>query len=498
MAISTAVSLSAVARVVGIQTRFVDLRQGNVVFLPQHLAVIGQGASSVTYATTKIQLSSAGEVGERFGYGSPLHLAAKQLFPVSGDGVGAIPVTFFPLEDDGSGVAADATITPTGTATKQGTVNIKIAEVEADAVLVEVDDTAADVTAKITSAINAVLDVPALATDNSTDVGLAAKWAGESGNDLTITIDEPGDLGITFGITNFANGATNPDVQPALDQFGNVWYSMVLNCLNQSDTTALDAINAFGEGRWGALTRKPFVAFNGVTTADVNTATTLPDSRASDRINGQLPAPGSNEYPAVVAARQLARIIVRANNNPAYDYGSLKANGIAPGTDGEQWDYPKRDQAVKAGSSTIEVRDGVVNIGDVVTFYHPSGEAVPPYRYLVDIVKLQNIIFNLDLIFVNEEWDGAPLVPNDQAITNRAAKRPKDAVTAINGVIESLGLNAIISDPDTAKTRTVAGINEQNPKRLDARATVQLAGNTNIKSVDLDFGFYFGVAPLVA
>ena len=65
-------------------------------------------------------------------------------------------------------------------------------------------------------------------------------------------------------------------------------------------------------------------------------------------------------------------------------------------------------------------------------------------------------------------------------------------------MIESLGLNAIISDPDTAKTRTVAGINEQNPKRLDARATVQLAGNTNIKSVDLDFGFYFGVAPLVA
>jgi hypothetical protein len=37
-----------------------------------------------------------------------------------------------------------------------------------------------------------------------------------------------------------------------------------------------------------------------------------------------------------------------------------------------------------------------------------------------------------------------------------------------------------------------------NPKRLDLTVTVQLSGNTNIVSVDLEFGFFFGTQALVA
>ena len=65
-------------------------------------------------------------------------------------------------------------------------------------------------------------------------------------------------------------------------------------------------------------------------------------------------------------------------------------------------------------------------------------------------------------------------------------------------MLDSLALNALISDPEAAKEATQAAINDQNPKRLDLVTTVQLSGNTNILSVDLDFGFYFGVQPLVA
>ena len=45
MPISTAVDASAVARTVGIQTQFIDTNVGGVVLLPQHLAIIGQGAT---------------------------------------------------------------------------------------------------------------------------------------------------------------------------------------------------------------------------------------------------------------------------------------------------------------------------------------------------------------------------------------------------------------------------------------------------------------------
>ncbi len=117
---------------------------------------------------------------------------------------------------------------------------------------------------------------------------------------------------------------------------------------------------------------------------------------------------------------------------------------------------------------------------------------------MVDIVKLQNIIFNLDLIFATPEWDGAPLIPDDQPTTNRDAKKPKAAVAAVASMLDSLGLNAIISDPETAKENTLAEIDSGNPKRLNVSTTVQLSGNTNIISVDLNFGFFFGTSAIVA
>ena len=65
-------------------------------------------------------------------------------------------------------------------------------------------------------------------------------------------------------------------------------------------------------------------------------------------------------------------------------------------------------------------------------------------------------------------------------------------------LVAALGLAAIISDVATAKASTSAWIDSQNPKRLNVETTVQLSGNTNIVSVNLNFGFYFGAAQLVA
>lgn len=500
MTISTAVDASAVARVLGIQTIFKDLRgNGGITFLPQRLALIGQGATSSVYATTKAQVTSALEVGTTYGFGSPLHLAALELLPANGDGIGTIPLTVYPLEDDVAGVAATGDITPGGAQTVAAAYRVRVSGILSEEFVISVGDTVATIVAAITAAINAVLEMPVTAVDNlGATVDLTSKWEGTSANDIFVEIIGSTTAGTTFAITQPAGGLVNPDVTTALDQIGDVWESMALSCMDIADTTTLDLYSAFGEGRWGALTRKPLVVFTGNTEAAVATAITVPDARKTDRTNAQLVAPGSVNLPFVAAARQLARIIVVAQNNPPSDYGSQDASGIIPGTDGEQWDYLTRDQAVKAGSSTVEVKDGVVNISDVVTFYHPTGDPTPAYRFVCDIVKLQNILFNLDLIFATAEWDGAPLIPDDQPTVNRSAKKPKMAVAAVSSMHDSLGLEAIISDPETAKDSTVAEIDSQNPKRLNLVTTVQLSGNTNIISVDLEFGFFFGTSTVVA
>lgn len=491
MAISTAVAPSAVARVLGIETIFRNLRGGNVLFLPQRIAVVGQGTSAADYSTDKFQVTSAEQAGSRYGFGSPIHLAVRQLFPANGDGVGTIPVTVYPLEEDTGATAASGDITPSGPATENGTVRVLVNNIQSQPITIEDGDTDTEIAPKIESAINAVLAMPVTATAATGVVTIESKWKGDSANDIHAEIEGAVD-GVTFSVTQPTGGATNPDVQPALDAVGNVWETMVLNCLEIADETALDKFQTWGDGRWGALTRRPAVVFTGVIDSTVSNATAVSSTRTDDRVNAQLVSPGSNDLPLAVAARQLARIAVTANENPPRDYGSQPATGLVPGSDGAQWDYSQRDQAVKAGSSTVEVRDGVVTVSDVVTFYNPEGESIPPYRFVVDIVRLQNILFNMDLLFAVPEWDGAPLIPDDQPTVNRDAKKPKDARGALAGLADSLGDNAIISDPERTKTNTQVEIDSQNPKRLNGVFPVQLSGNTNILSLDLEFGFFFG------
>lgn len=496
--VSTAVDPSAVARVLGIDTIFKDLRGGRVVNLPQRIAVVGQGNTLSVYSTAKQQFSSAIDVANVYGYGSPLHLVARQLFPTNGDGVGTIPVTFYPLADDAGGVAATGDITPSGTPTLDATFRVNVNNILSSEFVIGVGDTVATMVTKITEAINGTLEMPVVAVDNTTDVQLTAKWEGASSNDILVAVTGSVANGVSVAITQPNGGAVNPDVDDALNQVGDVWETMFINCMELADVTTLGKFSTFGEGRWGALTRKPCMAFTGNRTATVAAATVVSDSRRTDRTNVQLVAPGSVDLNFVIAARQVARIAVVANNNPPKDYGSQQATGLTPGADGDQWTYPERDQAVKAGSSTVEVKDGVINLADTVTFYHPTGDPLPAYRYVVDIVKLQNILFNLNLIFATAEWDGAPLIPDDQPTTNRTAKKPKMAVAAINALIDNLGLAAIISDPETAKANTVAEIDSTNPKRLNVSLTIQLSGNTNIISVDFNFGFFFGTPAVVA
>lgn len=497
MAISTAVSLGAVARVVGIKTQFVNTNVGGLANLPQRVALFGQGASASVFSTDKRQITSSQEAGTLYGFGSPLHLASLQLLPLNGDGLGSIPLTVFPLEDDVSGAPAVGNIATTGAGVKAGALQIVVNGIPSSEFVVEVGDTEVELSPKIIAAVNGVLSMPVIASTALTSVDLTSKWDGTSANSLSIVITGATDTGAVFTVTQPVGGLVNPSITAALAQVGNVWETLVLNCLDVGDSATLDEFSTFGEGRWGTLTRKPLVVFTGHTLADPVDIVAITDTRKTDRVNSFLANPGSVNLPFVSAAGQLARIALIANNNPARDYGRQAAPYIEPGADGVQWTYVQRDLAVKGGASTVEVHDGVVDVSDTVTAFHPDGDPLPAYRFVKDIVALQNIIFNVDLIFNTAAWDGAPLIPDDQPTINASARKPKNARAALSVLSDNLGLVALISDPAYSKTNTRAEIDSQNPNRLNIVYPVKLGGNVNINSIDINFGFYFGTSAVI-
>lgn len=482
-----------VSRVVAIETIFKNFRVGQLFSLLQRVALVGLGATSVSYSLTKKTVTSAVEVGETYGFGSPLHLAALELLPVNGDGIGTIPLTIYPLDKTGL-VVSTGELAITGTATANGSIVVNMNEIKTAAIPIVSGETAAQALTKIVAAVAANLNMPADITDEPLPATITVKWGGETANKVNVTI-EGSVAGLTITPTNPSTGTGAPDVTDATGQFGDVWETMVINTLDIDNTTALDAYKTFGEGRWGATTKKPLIVFTGNTEATLSTAISVTDARKTDFINSQLVAPGSNNLYFVVAARQVARIVTRANEEPPYDYGSLNANTLTPGTDAEQWNLAQREAAVLGGSSTVKVKDSVVYLSDIVTMYHPTGDPSPAYRFVVDIVRLQNIIYNLDLIFNSTRWDGVPLVPDNQPVASgSSAKKPKTAKADIAALLDALGLAAIISDPETAKANTTVVISPTNNKRLDIVVPVQLSGNANVISIDLNFGFYYGGA----
>jgi len=340
-----------------------------------------------------------------------------------------------------------------------------------------------------------------------TDMAPTSKWKGASANRITMQIvDSLGDVltsgvadsnGVVFTITAMTGGAGDPSVSTQLTAIGDVWETMVLNCLDPENTTALDAYDTWGESRWGTETHKPAVVFTGWTgfgDPSVAAATTIPELRKTDRTNSQLVAPGSPDMPFVVAARQLAIIAKVANDNPATAYGGQNIRGITPGTSAEQWLLSSRQLALTQGSSTVELVDNMLQIGNVCTFYHPTSEPVLTKRYkkVVAIVKLQQVAYNLALIFGDEKWAAAPLIPNGQATTNPNARTPDDAKNEVDVLLDSLGLAAIISDPEACKEATTAEIDGSNPDRINVDVTTLLSGNTTVKDVNLYWSFYLG------
>jgi len=404
----------------------------------------------------------------------------------------------YPLDDHGSGVASVGDITPVVGTIVPGNYQVVINNIASDPFSVVIGDTAGTIVDKMVIAVNAVSSMPVIASDSTTKLTLTSKWKGVSANGIVINeVSGPTSGGVTWTIVQPASGATNPTVDSALAQFGNTWETLVINALDTADTTALATIGTFNDGRWGATVLKPFACFTGAVEATVDLAKVVPETRKTDKTNVFIPSPASKDLPCVIAARAVAEIAVVANDNPAQDYGLRRLTGLTPGATASEWDYAMRQAALLAGVSSVEIVDNEVRLSDVVTFYHPTGDDNPAYRYVCDLVKLWNVMNTITGIFRDPSWAGAPLIPDEQPTVNPTAKKPKMAKAAIAAKIDGLGLEAVISDPAFSKASIQTGINGTNPKRLDCAVTVKLSGNTNIISVDLFFGFYFGQSVVV-
>lgn len=500
---STAVGLERASRITGYQ-----LKKGNfsesTPNLPMKIILIGEAneANQASLSTTKKEIISAQQAGELYGFGSPIHMALRILKPVGSTGVGGIPIEVIPQAKAVGATAKVITITPVGTATKNGTHTLVIAGREGLEgsfydININEGDTQADITAKIEDAINAVLGCPVSATSTQYVATATTKWNGLTANDITITVKTgETDLGITYAVSTTQAGSGTPSISSALSQIGNDWAPILLNTYG-AVSSILNAIEAFNgipdqdnpTGRYASIIMKPLISFLGSTLDD---PTTITDSRKDQVTHAVCPAPGSAGHPLEAAANMVVLAARCWQDTPHLDVSGKKYPDMpTPESIGSMADYDFRDAFLKKGSSTVDLVGGRYEVQDFVTTYHPVGETPPQFSYCRNLVVDFNVRFSY---YLKEQQDVVDhVILNDDDISSaQKVVKPKTWKGSLSNLAEDLEKRALIVDSDFMTNSIVVNISATNPDRLETSFSYKRSGYVRIASTTAEAGFNFG------
>jgi phage tail sheath gpL-like len=506
MATSDAVGLERISRVVGYK-----LTKGNFSEvspnLPQRIAIFAEAntanQASIT-ANVGVEVTSAQQAGKLFGYGSPIHMIMRILRPISGGIVGGIPTIVYPQAEQGGAAAKVISITPTGTATGNGTHTVVIAgrrglDGGSYNINIVTGDTPTTISQKIADAINNVLGCPMTCSNDSpvTAAWCTSKWKGVTAEALNITVDtNDTDLGVTYAVQSEQSASGSPTVTTALGNIGNEWATLAINSYG-TNTDIMGEFEAWNgrpdattpTGRYTGIIMKPLIALTG-TVADDPSAIT--DARPDDCTIALCPAPQSAGMQFEAAANYCALFARQMQDNPHLDISGKKLPDM-PVYDGVigMDDYEVRDSYVKKGCSTVMITAGQYEIQDFVTTYHPEGEEPPQYRYCRNLMLDFNVRYGyylLEIIYVKDK-----AIANDADIVNASnVIKPKQWKGIVSGYAEDLASRALIADKAFMQSSITVNISGTNPDRLETFFRYKRTGTVRIASTTAEAGFNFG------
>jgi phage tail sheath gpL-like len=420
--------------------------------VPRKILVIGtyDPLKTGVVAEVPVQVLSAADAGDKFGFGFPVHRLVKKAF----EGSNGIECWVQP-QSEVAGLQALGSIVATGPATAAGTIYLYIAGDVLTIPIASGDDATA-IGDAIETAINAERDLPITALNAAGTVTTTAKDTSVYGNDVNMAVNlglnQELPAGVALVFTQQTGGTGLPDIDDALDGLGT---GDAANDANFTDmvhsygpeSTVIPKVSTYGGigndfvGLYTKTIGRPFRCLMGDTavgSAGLTAAKAVGNGNLEDRTNGLLSVPGSPNHPAEIAACAIG-VMARINQNRAGEsYIGKTIPGIIPApTDasGDRWtdDDDNRNSALLAGVSPTRVQNNAVKLQNVATFYHPAGvsTASNAYRSMRNISIIQNVLFNNRLNFEAEKWQGISIVADIAKVTNsidREKARDRNAV----------------------------------------------------------------------
>lgn len=504
-AISTAIGLERKSRVSGYKIRkgFFDNNTPN---LPQIVALFGEAntANQIGLDTDPYEFTTARQVANRYGYGSPLHQMARILRPVNSSGIGGIPTVVFPQSSDSNAAPTIREWTITGSATANTTHRVVVNGRDTIDFLgydysVIKGDTATSIAKKIADAINSVLGAPVIASATDEVVSVTTKWKGDTSTSLKLRFNVQGKpAGISYSQTGTSDGAGSINLAEAFSMFGDTWYTSIINPYGTDTLEEFEDFNGVADsenptGRYQGTVFKPFMAFFGQTLDNKDEIVAISDApaRRDQLTNVMCNAPRSEAFPWEVATNYVLVFARIMQDTPELDVNSKALPDLPIPINHQMGDmslYNNRDFMVKKGASTVLLENGNYSIQDLVTTYHPEGETPLQYAYPRNLNLDWNVSFAyriLETIFVKDRV----LIQNDQITDSTRAIKPKEWRATVYDLFDTLALRALLKDPEFSKASLRTEVNTNNPDRLDTFFRYRRTGIARIESTDVAAGF---------
>ncbi|MDB2704914.1 phage tail sheath subtilisin-like domain-containing protein [Pseudomonadota bacterium] len=450
-----------------------DNSQASYFTQEQKILLIGQKLAAGEADTGEpLLVSRTDDAKQLFGLGSMLARMHESVR--FNDSVGE--VWCIALDDDSAGVAALGSLEFTGTATASGTASVYFAGQKVK-VGVSVGDTASTIAVTAIAAINAVDDLPVIATAGAAGVvALAAKWKGETTNDITVIENYRGNLGgektpagITLTITAMSGGATDPDISAAILAMGDDEYDFVIHPYTTTDN--LDVLRTEMDdntGRW-AYSRQIYGHVYSAKRGTLSALQAFGDTRNDQHITiagfePSIPTPVW-EYAAAYGSRNA--VFLKADVARPTQTGVL-VNVITPKA-GKGFILNERETLLRNGIATSYQAGGVARVERAITTYQKNSFDQNDTSYLdsetmhTSSTVLRRLRQSITSGYPRHKLanDGTQFGAGQAIITPLVAR---GALISEYQEMERLG---IVENADLFAANLIVERNETDPNRLD-------------------------------
>lgn len=289
-----------------------------------------------------------------------------------------------------AGASAQGTITLTGNASANGTLNLYIAGQRVQAAAL-VGDTPTIMATSLVAAIAAKADLPVTASNAAGVITLTSKWKGQTGNDITLFDNFAGSAGgealpagvtVAYSAPTLAGGTSNPTLTQVIAAMGDEEYDFIGHPF--TDSTSLDALDAEMNdtaGRW-AWNRMIYGHVYSAQRGALGALVAAGQLRNGPHhtiagIDADCPVP-SWEYAASYAARNAVFI----NADPARPTQTGELSGLALPRQGKRFLLTERQSLLSYGIATSYVAGGALRIERAITTYQKNAYGQPDTSYL--------------------------------------------------------------------------------------------------------------------